>query len=1475
MPVQNFSTAQGVTLTAPLAETLSVQSGVELIKSFSSPAVLSDGQTPVTLTLTLRNRNLQSVAGGTITDPLPTGMRLATNPNFVSSCAAGSLQGAPGASSFSVNNLSLGAAPNTNGGVSECALQVDVVLLPVVAGQNVTNTVPAQALGAGLPSVNSASATVLATPVIVGSKAFAPSAIVRGATSLLTITLRNTSATPAQIQSFTDSLLSMGPNGAFLIAASPAPVTNCTAQPAQFQAPAGGTQITLSGGTIPANATCLIRVGVSATESAPLGVATNTVAANAVVTTLGNAPPFSAELTVQPPAVVSKEFSPAVIGSAQVSRLTITVSHRSGAPAFTGLNLTDDLASMGAGFVVATPANASNTCGGSFTAAPGSTLLQLSGGFLPAGDSSCQLAVNVQAPAGTGSNTNTIAAFALSNDQNLGNPAPATATLTRTNFPNVTLSKGFSPSTIRGGEPSVLQIIISNVAAGSVDLTGVNLDDNLPAGMVIFPEPDPQLSGAGCTLGSFVATPNGNVFGLRAARIAANSQCTLSVRVTGTLGGNLVNVIPNGTMSSQQGVTNLNPSGEATATLAVQRNINIAKGFSPSVIDANGISRLRITIFNSSDTDFTGSVNPAALVDNLPAGVTIAATDATTNCAGGSLSQADGSPLVVGANSIALSGGSFPQRSNCSIEVSVTSSAVGVYLNTIPANSLITNQGSSNQDPANATLRVVTRPTISKAFTPDTIGTDGRSTLVFTLSNPNSAAELPTGFTGASFSDTLQNMRIATPGAAGGSCVGASSNAFAANATALSFSGLRIPPSGSCTVSVVVTSNTLGVQPNTVSGVLTDQTQTAGAGANANLTVLARPIFSKRFLNSFIQSGGSTVLELRIDNPNDAVINLASPAFTDIFPISPGPMRIANPPALVNTCGGSVTNASGGALAIGDTGVRLSGGSVPVNGSCVVQVAVTATTLGTYLNSVPPLETLNAGASAGNAEAALTVGAGTTLAGYVYLDANTNGSREAAETWAGGTPVFVNLVQNGSVLQSLSITPGAGSDNGYFQFQGVEAGNYQIVVAGAANSTVAASPAGFRFVNPTNGSQTVTLGSAPGLLYNFGLINSITLSGRVFEDTGASANDAIYQADERGIPGVILRLTNCVAPGGPTAITYSSTSTGGDGRYQFSVPPGLANNAPLCVEESLPSTPLLSSGASIGTVVLANGVTTTVAGADYQYRRSPGERIRINYRVGVSGYSEVNFAEVPANSFTTDNQVTASPGSVVFHGHQYTAGSRGTVVFSTTATATPAVPGWAETLFTDANCNGQFDQGSDTALAGPQSLNPDQTLCLLVREFVPANAPSGANNLVRVAAIFSYSGTNPNLRAPALSDEVRTQTRTDTTLVGTPTGSGLKLSKAVDQAIASPGTVLTYTLSYRNDSPEPLSNIEIKDTTPSFTVYVGGSAGCTLPLPATITSCSVTAEPANNAAGNFSWSLGGSLLSGASGNVSFQVRVAQ
>ncbi len=386
----------------------------------------------------------------------------------------------------------------------------------------------------------------------------------------------------------------------------------------------------------------------------------------------------------------------------------------------------------------------------------------------------------------------------------------------------------------------------------------------------------------------------------------------------------------------------------------------VAKSFAPASIAVNDTSVLTITLSNTNATALTG----AALTDTYPAGLVNTVTPGAASTCGGTVTA------LPGGGSVALSGGTIPASGSCTVTVNVTSASAANYVNTIPTRGLTTTTG-YNDAPASATLTVLNRPTIAKAFAPGTILTNAISTITFTLSNTNASA-----LTGMNFTDAYPaGLANATPLNVGGTCAGVTHTATAGG-NSFNVTGGTIPASGSCTITVEVTSSAVGSYNNTTSGVTTAQTGSAGPASNtATLQVVSAlpPEIAKSFTPATIQNGGTSVLTLTISNPSPAT-TLTGVAVSDTYPAGLV-NRTASPaanPAVSCTAGssGSFTGGANGGNTIGFTG-----GTIIAGGSCTVTVNVTSTTDATYNNTTGAVTSTNGG-TGGTASATLIVQAG-------------------------------------------------------------------------------------------------------------------------------------------------------------------------------------------------------------------------------------------------------------------------------------------------------------------------------------------------------------------------------------------------------------------------------------------------------------------------------------------------------------------
>jgi uncharacterized repeat protein (TIGR01451 family) len=574
------------------------------------------------------------------------------------------------------------------------------------------------------------------------NKSFTPISITQGGTSTLTIFFFNDAFTPLSNAAVTDAI----PAGVF-IASPPNASTTCAG--GTIAAAAGGSTAGISGATIPAQVgvtpgSCTMQVDVTSTVP---GNHINTIPAGALTTaeSITNATPASATLSVSTVAAPtgSKAFAPNLIAGGGTSTLTVTLNNSNGT-ALTGAGFTDNFP---AAITVATPPGVITTCVGAIVSATaGAGSFSVAGATIPAG-SNCNVKVNVTSST-NGVFTNTLPIGSITTTQGVSNAAAISGNLTVQT--GAAVSKAFAPTTLPSGTAATLTVTITNGSPSP--LTNAALTDNLPAGITVATPASPATT---CVGGVVTGVSGATSFVLSGGTVPAASgatrgSCTFSVRVTSSTIGAVTNTIPIGALSDDQALTN---PAVASATLTVISGATLAKAFAPNAIAAGATSTLTVTITNALASALTG----AALTDNLPAGVTVAAAPAgASTCVGATVTA------VPGATTISVSGATIPTSGNCNFSARVTSTTPGTVTNAILANSLTTTQGVTNTSGANSNLTITAGAALSKAFSPSTIASGGRSTLTITVSN-NQAVPL----TNAAFADNLpiggQLVTVANP----------------------------------------------------------------------------------------------------------------------------------------------------------------------------------------------------------------------------------------------------------------------------------------------------------------------------------------------------------------------------------------------------------------------------------------------------------------------------------------------------------------------------------------------------------------------------------------------------------------------------------------------------------------------------------------------------------------------------------------
>jgi LPXTG-site transpeptidase (sortase) family protein len=1033
-----------ITNTSPASATLTVI-GVtppSLSKGFSPNTMWVGDVSQLTVTIT-NNDQTTTLTQTSFTDNLPANVFLASpvSATLTNCGGSASVTGAPGASSFTLNNGTV--VPGQS-----CIVRVNVT--SGVSG-TYTNTIPAGPGGPGsittqqgVTNASPASAQLNVQPVGV-IKAFSPTSIPAGGTSTLTITLQNPTGSPYTGVGITDNL----PAG---LTVTGTPTTTCGGSLTNT-----ANSVTLSGGTIPASATpptpvgtCTITITVTAPPNAPASTQTNTIPPNSLVTTQGvtNPTAATAALGVQAALNVTKAYSPTTIAVGGTSTVTITLQNRTGSP-LTGVNFTDNLPANLT--VVGTPA--SPQCGGTITST--ATSVTLTGGTIPAapvppttpGTCTVTFQVTSSVPAGGTTYQNIIpAGDVVATGQGISNAAQATSnnlTVVAGGGP-VGLSKAFQTNPIQPGQTSRLRITIT--APVDTGLTGISIVDNLPPGLVIAATPAPV---HGCTPGGTLTAPaGGSTITFTGGSRLAGASCNIDVWVTSTSPDTYLNSIPENAITTDQGRTNTNA---ATSTLRVT-SLTMSKAFYPPSVAANGHSTLTITLQNTTSSSLVN----VSLTDDLATmggtvptsgGYIASPANASTTC-GGTLTAVPGTRLIT------LTGGVIPAQVGgvpgiCTINVDVQGrGAPTTRTNTIPianVNATVQSTGAAIQPAAIATAQLtIANLTIGvvKGFDPVLVYGGASSTMTVQLINPNNAV-----LTGIAFTDNMDLIEagivLANPvnfntGTCGGTLTGSP------GASSFSFSGGTLPANTSCFLTLSVVMEVNGNRTNRIpaGAVTTFNGVSSPDPTEASLTNLPGVSINKVFNPDSILVGEFATLTITIRNTsNIPVVNMG---LNDNLPGNlPDGLEVADPPNAANTCGGTLTANPG------DQIISLVGGGLPGNGTCNISVRVTSTVPGVYVNTIPAgAITADDNVTNNNPTSdTLTVNSSLfSLGNRVWYDTNNNSLLDGTEVGINGVLVQLYAADGsgnptGGVLASQTTANG-----GYYRFDNLPAGDYVVVI---------------------------------------------------------------------------------------------------------------------------------------------------------------------------------------------------------------------------------------------------------------------------------------------------------------------------------------------------------------------------------------------------------------------------------------------
>jgi uncharacterized repeat protein (TIGR01451 family) len=924
-----------VALTGPTgSDTLTVTPVAPTIsKSFASSAIASGGNT--NLTVAIGNPNAGAIAlTSALTDSFPTGMTIGTAGN-TGTCTG--VSATAGAGSFTV-------ASGTSIPAGGCTVIVNVKSSTAGAALNSIGVGALQTSAGSNAAAASDTLNVYAPPTV--SKAFTPAGISSGGSSSLTITVTNPAANPGNLTG-----VSIADNYTGTLSNNAAGSVSCSSAGSSATLTGGalnGVAVGFTAGTIVPGDSCTVTQSVTATSSNTN--TTTAVTAAGPVALVGTTASATLTTTLLPAPTVLKTFGATQIATGGTALLTIKLSNASSIDII-GAAFSDVLPTSPGQMSIAASSVLSNSCGGTGTIAGDKKSFSIAGGTIPA-NGSCSVSVTITATT-LGAYTNTTSTVTSTNATT---SATASAGITVALLASPTVVKSFSPNQVGINGTSVLSVTLTN--PNSTAITGASFTDSYPSvsgtSLLNTTTPAGAISCTGVGGGGTVtAGANLSSLALTGGTIPANGSCTITVNVSAAAAGSYLN------STGPVATTNASTGTSASATLDVLQPMVATKTFAPATILPGGTSTLSVVLTNPNAIAVTGvqftdtyPTSPGSLV-NAPAPAWTLA-----GCTG-TVTAASGGP------SLALSGGSIPGNSTCTLTVKVTAATLGSYTNTIAA---IASTDAGSVGPVSGTLSVMNAPTVTKSFGVANLARGGNTGLTVTIGNSNA---VPITLSGA-FTDTFPSgMTINTAGNTG-SCPGVSATAGAGSFTIANGSSI---PAGGCTVVVNVTSSTAGLATNTIAAntLLTNAGSNAAA-ASAGVNVYAPPTLTKSFGAATIPAGAGTTLVLALANPAANVAAITGVLVDDIFP---GGLTLQNTVfSFVPAACGSVTKTTGAASAAGDVSLRFSVASLAPGASCQATVNVTSSTGGGITNTTNvPTATGPIALSGAAASAALSVAA--------------------------------------------------------------------------------------------------------------------------------------------------------------------------------------------------------------------------------------------------------------------------------------------------------------------------------------------------------------------------------------------------------------------------------------------------------------------------------------------------------------------
>jgi LPXTG-site transpeptidase (sortase) family protein len=599
-----------------------------------------------------------------------------------------------------------------------------------------------------------------------------------------------------------------------------------------------------------------------------------------------------------------------------------------------------------------------------------------------------------------------------------------------------------------------------------------------------------------------------------------------------------------------------------------------------------------------------------------------------------------------------------------------------------------------------------------------------------------------------------------------------------------------------------------------------------------------------------IAPGGISRLSVSIFNPNSFPLTNAS--WTDnLALIQPG-IRVASPPNISNSCGGTVTAAAGG------TTLALSGGTVPQKvgatpGSCTVQIDVTSTTAGNLINRIPANTLVSSGAGG---TVTNTTPASATLHVSGVQSPSLAKSFTPSSMWAGQVSQLEITIRNNDLNTALT------------QARLVDSLPNNVVIASPASPTLSGCGS-VAALTAASGSSSVTLNNATIAPNTTCVIHVQVTSSTpgVYANTIAPGTLQDQQGVTNSSPAVAD--LNVQAVGLSKAFSPPSFLAGGTTTLTITLQnPTSAPYTGVSISDTLPGTVLSFVGGTQattcgGTLSLSLPRTVSLSGGTIPpgTPASPGSctiTVQVTAPAGTSAAAFTNL--IPAGTLHTFGGVTniadvtarvriIAPGGGMTGNKDFNpaiiqAGENSRLRINLRAPADTALTGFSFTDNLPPNVKiGNSTPATKSADCGASSVLTAATNATSI-SLSNGTIPAGATCQINVWVTSSVPGVHTNVIHP--TDITNNENRrpagdltADLTVLGT---SDLSVSKVFQPDAVAPDGISTLTITLTNNSASPLVNVSASDTLPGTL-----SAGLVVaPVPNASTSCgagTVTAAP--------------------------------